>query len=94
MPHASIKDLVRDQAQRSQRLFDNLVHLHADMSNDRRIDPLTELAKLADDARQLYRAIDLLRIAYSPIDAKPRRNRRDCPNQIPLWHDAPANLEQ
>jgi len=93
MSVAPIVDLLRAQATVAHNLFVDLTRLHADVRLNGLNDVLPPLDALLHNARHLLDNLDLINDTLTPPGPKRAQADRDCPDQLPLWHDGPANLE-
>jgi len=94
MSAAPAIDVLRIQYVRAQNLCDEIINLRNHLKQEPTAEPLHKLLSLIRHAHEISSALVLLKVSYAPRTPKRPANNRDCPDQLPLWHDAPANLEQ
>jgi len=88
-----IADLLQAQAIVAHNLFVDLIRLHADVQLNGTPHVLEQVDAVTHNAEYLFKNLRLIKLSLSPPGPKKTLNQRLCPDQLPLWHDAPANLE-
>lgn len=94
MPTTPITDLLKAQATVAHNLFVDLTRLHADLQLNAGPDILENLDAVTHNANYLLKNLSLINHALTPPDPKRPTNKRDCPDQLPLWPHLPADSER